>query len=238
MKGVILAGGTGSRLSPLTKITNKHLLPIYDRPMVYFSIQKLKEAGVEDILLISGKGHVGQFLELLGSGRELGVRLSYEVQNEAGGVAHALKLAKDFVADDEVIVVLADNVFEYDFSEAVNGFSGGAHVFLKDVPEPQHYGVARIEAGKIIEIIEKPVEPPSSLAVTGCYIYTSKVFEVISRLKPSARGELEISDVNQYYVDSGEMKHSVFNGFWGDCGESIDKLSLVSEYVRKNKDRF
>jgi len=235
MKGVILAGGTGSRLAPLTKVTNKHLLPIYDRPMVYYAIEKLKQMGVDSILLISGRGHAGHFLELLGGGAEFGVKLFYEVQEEAGGIAQALSLAEDFVDQEKFAVMLGDNVFEDDLSPARSAFEASsdlAHIFLKTVEQPQSYGVPRFEGERIVEIQEKPKEPPSSFAVTGCYFYSPAVFEVIRQIKPSARGELEISDVNDAFVKEGRMGHTVLNGFWGDCGESIDGMMAVSRYVQ------
>lgn len=236
IKGVILAGGTGSRLSPLTKVTNKHLLPVYDQPMIYYPIQKLKEMGVESILLVSGKGHAGHFLELLGSGAGLGVRLSYEVQEEAGGIAQALALAEEFVGKDRFIVILGDNVFMDSFQETLENFEKGpheAHIFLKEVPEAQHYGVPRFEGNKIVEIIEKPQNPPSPYAITGAYLYTPGVFDVIRALKPSARGELEISDVNDHYVKKDSLTHSILNNFWGDCGESIDGMMDVSKTLQE-----
>jgi len=232
MKGVILAGGTGTRLLPLTRVTNKHLLPIYDRPMIYYPIEKLKEMGVTSILLVSGRAHIGDFLDLLGGGKELSVQISYEVQEEAGGIAQALALARNFVGQDNMVVLLGDK----------NG-TAKAHVLLKEVANPKSYGVPRFDgspescndgSGKIVEIIEKPAEPPSSYAVTGCYFYTPEVFDIISLLKPSKRGELEITDVNHYYVGEGSLTHSVLSRFWGDCGESIDGMLAVSNYIKQN----
>lgn len=235
MKGVILAGGTGSRLAPLTKVTNKHLLPIYDRPMVYYPLETFKKMGIESVLLVTGRGHEGHFLELLGSGSEFGMNISYEVQEEAGGIAQALNLAKSFVGEDDFCVILGDNYFEDDLVDAANGFTGNekkAHIFLKEVDEPQHYGVPVFKNEEIIEIIEKPQNPPSNFAVTGCYIYTPDVFKVIENIKPSARGELEISDVNDHYVKAGEMSFSTLKKYWGDCGESIDGMMSVAQYIQ------
>lgn len=235
MKGVILAGGTGSRLAPLTKVTNKHLLPIYNKPMIYYPILKLKEMGVTSILLVSGKGHAGHFLELLGAGTEFGVSIAYEVQEEAGGIAQALNLARDFVGQEKFVVMLGDNIFEDSLLDAAKAFETGtdeAHIFLKEVERPQSYGVPRLENGKIVEILEKPATPPSPYAVTGCYLYTAGVFDVIQSIKPSARGELEITDVNDYYVKKGNMSHTVLTSFWGDCGESIDQMMSVAQYVQ------
>ncbi len=236
MKGIILAGGTGSRLAPLTTVTNKHLLPVYDKPMIHYPITSLRRAGIKDIMIVSGRGHVGDFLELLGSGKQFGVNLSYEIQEEAGGIAQALALTKDFVGDDKMIVVLGDNIFEDDISEYVERFASrpnGAAVLLTDVNNPRSYGVARIEDGKLIEIIEKPETPPSSLAVTGLYMYDNHVFDIVKTLKPSARGELEITDVNNHYIEKGQMEHFILPGFWGDCGESFDSLLHAAQEVRK-----
>ncbi len=238
MKGVILAGGTGSRLSPLTKVTNKHLLPIYDQPMVYYPLKTLKQMGIESVLLVTGRGHEGHFLELLGSGSEFGLSIAYEVQEEAGGIAQALKLAEDFVGNSDFVVILGDNYFEEDLSSAVTEFQNSAskaHVFLKEVDEPQHYGVPAFNGDQIAEIIEKPSDPPSPFAVVGCYIYTPDVFKVIDGIKPSARGELEISDVNDHYVKQSALSYSKLQGYWGDCGESIDGMMEVARYAQSCK---
>ena len=235
MKGVILAGGTGSRLSPLTKVTNKHLLPIYKKPMIYYPLEKLKQMGVDSILLVSGRGHAGHFLELLGGGAELGMKLYYEVQEEAGGIAQALALAEDFVGEDKFVVMLGDNVFEDDLSAPAAAFETSdeeAHIFLKEVDAPQSYGVPRFEGDRIVEIQEKPKNPPSPFAVTGAYFYGPGVFDVIRGIQASPRGELEISDVNDHYVKSGTMGHTILNQFWGDCGESIDGMMAVANYVQ------
>lgn len=238
MKGVILAGGTGSRLYPLTLITNKHLLPIYDRPMIYYPLQTLKDMGVQEVLLISGKGHAGQFLELLAGGSEFGLKISYEIQEQAGGIAQALQLARSFVGQDPFVVILGDNIFEDSLKEAAQDFlksSSMAHVFLKEVAQPQHYGVPSFEGDRINAILEKPQNPPSAFAVTGCYFYRPAVFEFLETLKPSARGELEISDVNDHYVREGQLTHSVLQKFWGDCGESIDAMLEVSNVMQAQK---
>lgn len=193
--------------------------------------------GVDSVLLVSGRGHAGHFLELLGGGNEFGLHLSYEVQEEAGGIAQALSLAEDFVGEDRFVVMLGDNIFEDSLQAATSQFetSGAdAHLFLSEVTRPQSYGVPRFEGEKIVEIIEKPSNPPSSLAVTGCYLYTPEVFDLIRQLKPSARGELEITDVNDFYVKNGKLTYSVLNGFWGDCGESIDGLMEVAQRVQNN----
>lgn len=203
--------------------------------MVYYPLQTLKQMGITSVLIVSGKGHAGHFLELLGSGQEFGMNLSYEVQEEAGGIAQALSLAEDFVDDENFMVVLGDNVFQDDLTSVVQEFNQSdsmAHVFLKKVEEPQHYGVPRFEGEQIVEIIEKPAEAPSPYAVTGAYVYTPDVFDVVRGLKPSARGELEISDVNDYYVKQGKLTHTILEGYWGDCGESIDAMMDVSRTVQ------
>lgn len=237
MKGIILAGGTGSRLSPLTKVTNKHLLPVYNKPMIYYPLYSLKEAGIENILIVSGKGHAGDFLELLGSGAHLGVKLSYEVQEEAGGIAQALGLAEQFANNEKVVVVLGDNIFEDSIVEAAKEFSvqpRGARVFLKKVENPEAYGVAELEDDKIKSIVEKPENPKSDMAVTGVYMYDPQVFDVVKSLNPSNRNELEITDVNNYYLEQGTLKHDVLHGFWGDGGESFESLHDASTLIRNS----
>ena len=235
MKGVILAGGTGSRLSPLTKVTNKHLLPVYDKPMIYYPLFTLKQAGIKDIMVVSGKGHVGAFLELLGSGRNFGLNLKYEVQEKAGGIAEALSLVENFANGESIVVILGDNVFQNDISEYVTRFASrknGACIALKEVDNPRAYGVATINDSKLVGIVEKPSEPKSNLAVTGLYMYDNDVFEVVKTLKPSQRGELEITDVNNHYINKGLMDYFIVNDFWGDCGESFDSLLNTSEMVK------
>lgn len=226
MKGVILAGGLGTRLLPLTKVTNKHLLPVYNKPMVYYPLQTLVEAGVKDILIISGPEHAGHFLHLLGSGKSFGVRLSYELQDEPGGIAQALGLAENFADGGAVAAILGDNIYQDNLSQSIADFGAqavGAHVFLKTVDDPSRFGVAEVKDDKIIKIIEKPKQPISNLAVTGCYLYDKNVFEVIKTLKPSGRGELEITDVNNYYVDQGQMRFTTLQGDWTDAG-TFDSL--------------
>jgi len=231
MKGVILAGGTGSRLYPLTKVTNKHLLPVYDKPMIYYPIRTLINAGIKEIMIVSGKGHAGHFLELLGSGSELGVRITYEIQDEAGGIAQALGLAEDFADNGPVTMILGDNIFQENILDSVKSFSSGAKIFLKEVPDAHRFGVAEIDGNRIVSIEEKPRVPKSNFAVTGLYIYDSKVFEIIRNLKPSGRGELEITDVNNAYVKMGEMEYSVLKGFWSDAG-TFESLFRASELVK------
>lgn len=238
MKGVLLAGGTGSRLHPLTKVTNKHLLPVYNKPMIYYPLYTMKRAGITEVLIVSGKGHAGSFLELLGSGAELGLKIAYEVQDEAGGIAQALSLAESFVRDEKMLVILGDNIFEDDISEAVRAFEddadAGARIFLKSVANPSAYGVAEIVDDKVVGILEKPEVPPSDLAVVGCYMYDERVFEVIRDLKPSGRGELEITDVNNFYLNEGSLRYSLLEGFWGDCGESFDSLAHAAKLVQNS----
>lgn len=231
MKGIILAGGTGSRLYPLTKVTNKHLLPVYNRPMIYYPLQTLIGAGMDDILIVSGRGHAGHFLELLGSGAEFGVRLTYEIQEEAGGIAQALSLTEDFADDEPVAVILGDNIFQDNVCSAMESFNSGARIFLKEVPDANRFGVAEIKGDRIISIEEKPVVPKSNLAVTGLYIYDPRVFDIIHALKPSGRGELEITDVNNEYIRMGEMSYSVLKGYWSDAG-TFESLFRASELVR------
>ena len=200
MKGIILAGGTGSRLYPLTKVTNKHLLPVYDKPMIYYPLQTLMDAGIKDIMIVSGRGHAGHFLELLGSGADIGVHFTFEIQEQAGGIAQALGLAEDFADKEDVAVILGDNIFQDNVYKAVESFKSGARIFLKEVPDAKRFGVAEIKGNKIISIEEKPKLPKSNLAVTGLYIYDPGVFEIIRTLKPSGRGELEITDVNNEFI--------------------------------------
>ena len=234
MKGIILAGGTGSRLYPLTKVTNKHLLPVYDKPMIYYPLQTLVDAGITEIMIVSGRGHAGHFLELLGSGADFGVHLTYEIQEKAGGIAQALGLADDFVDNEPVSVILGDNIFQDNVRTAVETFNSGARIFLKEVPDAKRFGVAQIKGKKIISIEEKPVKPKSNLAVTGLYIYDSGVFEIIRTLKPSGRGELEITDVNNEYIRLEKMDFSMLHGYWSDAG-TFESLFRASELVRSIK---
>jgi glucose-1-phosphate thymidylyltransferase len=238
-KGVILAGGTGSRLDPLTRITNKHLLPVYDRPMVLWAIEALVEAGVRELMLVTGGTHAGEFLRLLGNGHEWGIeRLFYAYQERAGGIAEALALAEQFVGGERVVVMLADNVFETSLRPTVERFlmqQRGARVLLARVDEIEHLhhlGVARIEDGCISEIVEKPAQPPGQYAVTGFYCYDADVWKVIRTLEPSGRGELEITDVNNWYIRERLMEFDVTETYWGDAGESIDAYYEVSEWAR------
>lgn len=219
MKGIILAGGTGSRLYPLTKVTNKHLLPIGNKPMIYYPIEKLTEAGIDEILIVTGTEHMGDVVNLLGSGKDFGCRFTYKVQDEAGGIAQALGLAENFVGDDSMTVILGDNIFQTPLSSALKNYSGeGAQIMLKTVDDPERFGVAEVDGDKIIGIEEKPDHPKSSLAVTGIYMYDAKVFDYIRELEPSDRGELEITDVNNWYIQRDAMRFSVMEGWWTDAG--------------------
>ncbi|MEP0005377.1 MAG: sugar phosphate nucleotidyltransferase [Balneola sp.] len=219
MKGIILAGGTGSRLYPLTKVTNKHLLPVGEKPMIYHPIEKLTEVGIQEILIVTGTEHMGDVVNLLGSGKDFNCRFTYKVQDEAGGIAQALGLAENFAGNDPVIVILGDNIFENSLKTAVKNYDGsGAQILIQEVEDPERYGVAELDGDKVISIDEKPQEPKSNFAVTGIYFYDAKVFECIKTLKPSGRGELEITDVNNFYITQGQMKSSVLEGWWTDAG--------------------
>jgi len=234
MKGIILAGGTGSRLLPLTKVTNKHLLAVYNKPMVYYPLFTLINAGIKDILIISGPGHAGHFLNLLGSGSQFGCKLRYEIQETAGGIAQALSLAESFADDSPVAVILGDNIFQDSFEPAVSSFREGAMIFLKEVSNPKRFGVAELVGRKVVSIEEKPLEPKSSFAVTGFYIYDRTVFDVVKNLKPSKRGELEITDVNNHFVKEGSMEAHVLNGAWSDAG-TFDSLLSASVLAKDLK---
>lgn len=237
MKGIILAGGTGSRLYPLTKVTNKHLLPVYDKPMIFYPIQTLVNAGIKEIMIVSGRGHAGHFLELLGSGADIGVKFTYEIQEEAGGIAQALGLAERFADEEDVAVILGDNIFQDNIKDDVSNFTDGAKIFLKEVQDAHRFGVAELKGDRVIGIQEKPREPKSNFAVTGLYIYSNSVFEVVKTLKPSARGELEITDVNNYFVNNGTMEYRILDGFWSDAGtfESLLRAGVLIQNHCKDK---
>jgi glucose-1-phosphate thymidylyltransferase len=240
MKGVILAGGSGTRLHPLTRITNKHLLPIYDRPMIAYAIDALTSAGLEEIMLVTGGTHAGEFFRLLGNGHEHGVeRLLYAYQEQAGGIADALGQAERFVNGDRVVVMLADNIFERSLAPVLANFEAqedGARVVLARVEEDEHLrhlGVAELDgASKVTRIVEKPEDPPSRFAVTGVYCYDATVWDVLPTLVPSGRGELEITDVNNWYAADRRLEADVVDGFWGDAGESIEAYYTVNDFVR------
>ena len=243
MKGVILAGGLGTRLRPLTCVTNKHLLPVYDRPMIHYPIECLVNAGLREILIVTGGEHAGDFLKLLRNGKHLGVKeLHYTYQEGEGGIADALLLAEDFADGDKICVVLGDNIVERDIRRACGDFftqPSGARLLLKHVPDPERFGVPRLDGDKIVEIIEKPSDPASDYAVTGIYFYDNDVFEMCRGLEPSARGELEITDVNNEYIRRGDLTWSKLEGWWTDAGtfESLHRAScLVADGGANNVD--
>jgi len=241
MKGVVLAGGTGSRLSPLTRVTNKHLLPIHNRPMVYYPIQTLVNAGIEEILLVTGGNNAGDFLRLLGNGRDFGLRhLNYTYQEGNGGIAEALGLAEFFAAGQPICVILGDNIIENNIRRAVQNFrkeKNGAKILLKEVEDAQRFGVAEVRNGRVLNIEEKPQIPRSNFAVTGIYLYDSTVFEKIKRLKPSGRAELEITDVNNFYIQEGQLTYEMLDGWWTDAGtfESLLRANNLVAQTGANK---
>jgi glucose-1-phosphate thymidylyltransferase len=237
MKGIILAGGLGTRLYPLTYATNKHLLPIYNKPMIYYPIQTLVSAGITDILVIASGPHSGHFLHVLKNGKDFGIKhLEYAYQERPnGGIADALSLAEEFAAGESVATILGDNTTDADISDAVKNFKEGAVVFLKKVPDPKRFGVPKFDdkdTKKIVEIIEKPEKPPSDFAVTGLYLYDKNVFDFIRKCKPSDRGELEITDVNNFYIKNGNLTWAELNGYWLDAG-TFDTLLLANAYWGK-----
>lgn len=236
MKGVILAGGLGTRLFPLTKITNKHLLPVYDRPMIYYPIQALVNAGIDDIMIVTGGQNAGDFLKLLGNGSEFGLKhLNYTYQQGEGGIAQALGLAEHWAKGEPVVCILGDNIIEGNIRRAVSDFRAqgrGAKILLKEVPDPQRFGVATLEGRRVVRIVEKPKVPESNLAVIGIYMYDGRVWDIVKTLKPSDRGELEITDVNNWYIRDGSLTFDVLEGWWTDAGtfESLHRASsLVAE---------
>ena len=235
MRGIILAGGTGQRLDPLTRITNKHLLPVYDRPMIYYAIEQMAGAGLDRIMIVTGGNHAGEFLRLLGNGSAFGLRhLDYAYQAKPGGIAEALGLAEYFAGGEPVVVLLGDNIFEHSIAGTVQRFAAeprGARIVLAKVANPSAYGVAEFRDGALVRIVEKPQQPPSDLAVTGIYCYDARVFDIVNSLKPSGRGELEITDVNNRYLALGALRHEELTGYWADCGESVDMLLRANTLV-------
>jgi glucose-1-phosphate thymidylyltransferase len=234
IKGVVLAGGLGTRLAPLTRVTNKHLLPVYKKPMIYYPIEKLVDAGLEEIMVVTGGPFAGDFLKLLGNGRAFGLKeLHYTYQEGEGGIAEALGLAEHFVEKDRVCVILGDNIFSGDLRRGVMAFmkqKSGARIFLKKVDDPERFGVAALIGAAIIGIEEKPKDPRSDLAVTGIYMYDNEVFSILKTLKPSGRGELEITDVNNAYVQRGSLAYELLDGWWTDAG-TFDSLYRASTLV-------
>ncbi len=241
MKGVVLAGGLGTRLLPMTRVTNKHLLPVFDRPMIYYPLQQLVHAGITEILVVTGGDHAGDFLKLLRNGQDFGLRhLHYAYQEGEGGIAEALALAEHFAAGEPVVVLLGDNVFQNPLRDGIESYRkhpGGAWIFLKEVSDPERFGVASVVDGVITEIVEKPLKSPTGYAVTGCYIYDARVFEIIRTLHRSDRGELEITDVNNRYLADGSLGYSLVEGWWTDAGtvESLHRASgLVADSVESD----
>ncbi len=235
LRGVVLAGGTGSRLMPLTKVTNKHLLPVGQKPMIYYPIEKLTKIGIDQILIVTGVEYMGDVVSLLGSGAEFGCHFTYKVQDEAGGIAQALALAEGFSNTDPVAVILGDNIFQADLKPYADRFlaqQSGARVLLKQVDHPQRFGVAEISGSKVLSIEEKPQKPKSDYAVTGIYFYDYTVFDIIKTLKPSARGELEVTDINNSYIAKGELEYDIIEGWWTDAG-TFESLSKASELVAR-----
>jgi len=235
MKGIILAGGTGSRLFPLTKVTNKHLLPVGYAPMLWYPVWKLKQASISEILIVTGTEHMGDVVGCLGSGKDFGCRFTYKVQDEAGGIAQALGLAENFTAGDGICVILGDNIFQDDLTADVAAFvmqGKGARILLKQVNDPQRYGVAELQGDRVIGIEEKPKEPKSNLSVTGIYFYDASVFDIIRTVKPSGRGEMEITDVNNAYIAREEMSFGTLQGWWTDAG-TFPSLALANKLASK-----
>ncbi len=235
IKGVVLAGGTGSRLRPLTNVTNKHLLPVGRKPMVYYPIEKLVSAGIEEVLIVTGVEHMGDVVSLLGSGKDFGCRFTYKVQDEAGGIAQALALAENFVGGQSVAVILGDNIFQASLEPHIKAFveqQAGARILLQKVADPHRFGVPEIKDGKVLGIDEKPANPKSDYAVTGIYLYDNTVFDIIRTLKPSARGEFEITHVNEAYIQKGQLSYDILDGWWTDAG-TFESLNRASELVAK-----
>jgi glucose-1-phosphate thymidylyltransferase len=235
LRGIVLAGGTGSRLMPLTKVTNKHLLPVGQKPMIYYPIERLTGIGIEEILIVTGVEHMGDVVSLLGSGKDFGCRFTYKVQDEAGGIAQALALAENFADDNPMTVILGDNIFRSNLKSYADKFlaqKAGARILLKQVADPQRFGVAELADGKVIGIEEKPEQPKSNHAVTGIYFYDACVFDIIRELKPSARGELEITHVNEAYIERGQLGYDVLDGWWTDAG-TFESLNRANDLVAK-----
>lgn len=234
MKGVLICGGLGTRLRPLTEITNKSLLPIYDQPLIYYPLQTLLHSGITEIMIISGPENIGQMTGYLGSGAKFGVKFAYRVQDEPRGIAHALGLAESFAAGDSICAILGDNIYFDNLSTHIQAFSGGGHVFLKEVPDPNRFGIAEVQNGKVTHVEEKPEQPRSHNAITGCYVYDNRCFDVIRNLQPSGRNELEITDVTKWYLDQGQLNATVLQDDWIDAG-TFESLHLASVKVRERK---
>ena len=231
MKGILICGGTGSRLRPLTDITNKTLLPIYDRPLITYPLKVLQDAGIEEVMIVSGTEHIDQIAEFLGSGEKFNCAFSYTVQKKPEGIAQALGLAESFADEDSICALLGDNIYFDDLAPKIKSFEKGGHIFLKEVDDPERFGVVEVKGDKVISIEEKPSEPKSNLAHTGCYVYDSRCFEIAKNLTPSARGELEITDISKWYMDQGELKASILNDEWIDAG-TFESLFRAAELAR------
>ena len=234
MKGVLICGGTGSRLRPLTDVTNKSLLPVYDKPLLLFPLQVLLDAGIKDVSVITGTEHMDQIAQFLGSGSKFECEFTFKVQEKPGGIAQALGLAEEFAEGDSICAILGDNIFFDDLTSAITGFEKGGHVFLKEVPDPQRFGVVETNGEKVISIEEKPQSPKSNLAQTGCYLFDNRCFEIIKNLKPSARGELEITDIAKEYIESDELTYTKLTEEWIDAG-TFESLFRAAELVRERK---
>ncbi len=239
MKGIVLAGGHGTRLMPLTRVINKQLLPVYDRPLIHYPILTLKEAGIKEILIISGPGHAGQLLDMLGSGKELGVDLSFDIQEEPRGIAHGLAISEDFADNKKIALILGDNIFVDSLKGAVSSFEKqekGAKIILKQVSDPERFGVVKFnkKGDKILDIIEKPKNPPTNWMVTGFYMYDNRVFDIIRGLNPSARGEYEITDVNNFYLKEGTLDFQKIRGKWIDAG-TFDSLLTANKFIAQKR---
>lgn len=236
MKGIILAGGNGTRLRPLTKVTSKQLLPVYDRPMIMYPLQTLLNAGISEILIIVAPDHAGDFLHLLGSGRDFGASFTFEIQDKPEGLAQAFIIGEDFINDDNVTMILGDNIFENDFSDAIKNFKSGAQIFAKEVPDPERFGVVRFdEHMKAVEIKEKPKQHLSNFAITGLYVYDHRVVEAAKGVQPSTRGELEITDLHNWYLQKGELKVDIVRGEWMDAGTFESLLKASNFAAEKSK---
>ncbi len=238
MKGVVLAGGLGSRLYPLTKITNKHLLPVYNKPMIYYPVRTLVDAGIKDIIVVTGGNHAGDFLHLLGNGNEFGLKgINYAYQEKEGGIAEALSLAEHFAEGDKLVVILGDNIIEKDIKKEVREFAGqadGARILIKEVSNPERFGVVEFEGDRIVDIAEKPEKPKTSYAVTGIYMYDKHIFDITRTLKPSDRGEMEITDVNNAYLREGKLTYSILDGWWTDAG-TFESLLRANQLVAEQE---
>lgn len=234
MKGILICGGTGSRLRPLTDMTNKSLLPVYDRPLITYPLQTLLNAGIEDIMVVTGTEHIDQISEFLGSGSKFKCHFSFAVQEKPQGIAQALGLAESFADNENICAILGDNIYFDDLSPAIKSFKSGGHIFLKEVPDPERFGVVEVDGDRVISIEEKPKNPRSNLAHTGCYLYDARCFEVARSLDPSARGELEISDISKWYLEKKELKATILRGEWIDAG-TFESLFRAAELVRERR---